>query len=292
MRILLVGYFGFGNLGDELLAETAAGLLKNHQVAVLSNRKKFWRELRHCDCLLFAGGSLFQDATGFGLSLIYYSLLGFAAKLFGKKLFLVSQGIGPLLRPFDKFVLRCLLAKADFISVRDADSGILLETLGCKNYHLSTDLLFCADIKSENKISIDIAVNLRLYGKFRPEQVIGIFEKFACRYIPMQNIDYGENMSREEIFASIAGAELAVGMRLHFLILAVLFDVPAIGIVYDPKVESFCRKFNLPFVQLNELAKLPDLIAQAGKNDLRQLVAAEKKLAEQNLIILREALNA
>ena len=296
-KILLAGYYGFGNLGDEALAGTAARILHaKHQVVVLRRRARFWPLLCWSDCLLFGGGSLFQDATGRGLSLLYYAFWGFAAKLLGKKLFLVAQCFGPVRRPLNRLILRWLLRRADFISVRDSASAEFLTALGCQNFSTVPDLLFAADLKIKPQISKKILVNLRPLPNFQPEQGKQILAGFAPLYLDMQpGVDPG--LPASENLALLAGARLAVGMRLHFLLLAVLWYVPAIGLAYDPKVAIFCRRFGLPYVELDNLSVLPDLIArelrQASRTRirLRRLVDRERRLAQKSTAALLEALH-
>jgi polysaccharide pyruvyl transferase WcaK-like protein len=298
-KILLAGYYGFGNLGDDLLAATAAQLLsgRQYQTTILKRRSDFWRQIRKNDCLVFAGGSLFQDITGKGLSLLYYAALGFTAKVLGKKLFLVGQGIGPVIYPWDRLILRLLLKQADFISVRDADSAAFLRRLGCKNYQRGTDLLFAAKLKFSVKPHQKIAVNFRPFAEFKPEQGREILQNFATFPVPLQaGVDYGPALRPEAVYRAIASARLAVGMRLHFIILAILCNVPVIGIVYDPKVESLCRRFRLPFVTLDNLAALPALIAgelpRAARTKIRlkKLLVREQALARKSVKLWLEEL--
>jgi polysaccharide pyruvyl transferase WcaK-like protein len=42
--------------------------------------------------------------------------------------------------------------------------------------------------------------------------------------------------------------DLVVGMRLHALIMAVSMGVPAVGVVYDPKVQHLCNQWELPAI--------------------------------------------
>lgn len=44
----------------------------------------------------------------------------------------------------------------------------------------------------------------------------------------------------------VGNMHLLVGMRLHALILAALLGLPAVGLVYDPKVGSFLKEVGLP----------------------------------------------
>ncbi|MDR2431662.1 MAG: polysaccharide pyruvyl transferase family protein, partial [Candidatus Margulisbacteria bacterium] len=196
-KILLAGYYGFGNLGDELLARTMAKFLteRGFQINIIKKRSSFWRQIRKNDCLLFAGGSVFQDVSGRGFSLLYYAFWGFVAKLLGKKLFLAAQGIGPVACLFDRYILRVLLRCADFISVRDKRSAELLRKIGCKHFQTGVDLLFALKAKIYVKSGQKVAVNLRPFGHFRPEQGVRILTGRDVVYVPLQNgVDYGRGM--------------------------------------------------------------------------------------------------
>ncbi len=105
-KVVLSGYFGFGNAGDEaiLAAEVAAlrQLIPQVEITVLSGnprktaatynveaepRGNLWalcRALRRADLLISGGGSLLQDITS-NRSIPYYLGVMALAKLMGKK---------------------------------------------------------------------------------------------------------------------------------------------------------------------------------------------------------------
>jgi len=56
----------------------------------------------------------------------------------------------------------------------------------------------------------------------------------------------------------------AAGMRLHFVMLAALADIPTVAVPYDPKVESFAAAQNIP---LWRGGALPPPRAAAFKSD-------------------------
>ncbi|GBR76307.1 polysaccharide pyruvyl transferase CsaB [Candidatus Termititenax persephonae] len=271
MRILLAGYYGFGNLGDEMLAVVARDLLRpRHQVTILRARRRFLPLLRRADCLFFAGGSLFQDATGRGLSVWYYALLALTAKLWGKKLFLVAQGLGPFRRLSSRWLTSFVFRCADFVSLRDTESAGLI---GLRQYQLTTDLLFNLQLKVKPQRRREIVVNFT-----RP-----ILPEYQPLYFAMQpRVDYG----RRYAWAVLAGARLAVGRRLHFIILALLLGVPVVAINYDPKVESLCRRLQIPCVPADRLDLLPRVLTQARRIN----IAAERRLAKRSWQAVQEAL--
>lgn len=55
-------------------------------------------------------------------------------------------------------------------------------------------------------------------------------------------------LSPEAMLSVLAHARLVVGMRLHAVIMAAAVGVPAVGLVYDPKVAAFCERAGYPTV--------------------------------------------
>src|SRR5699024_10155644 len=49
-----------------------------------------------------------------------------------------------------------------------------------------------------------------------------------------------------ELMGVLGLAKLCLAMRLHTLIFAARMAVPSLGLVYDPKVESYLRELELP----------------------------------------------
>lgn len=87
------------------------------------------REVKRCDLLISGGGSLLQDITS-QRSLMYYLFLINLAHRMGKKVFLYSQGIGPLLGPKNQRRTYRALSQVDGIVVRDQRSKDLLAEIG------------------------------------------------------------------------------------------------------------------------------------------------------------------
>jgi polysaccharide pyruvyl transferase CsaB len=150
-RILLSGYYGFGNTGDEaILASTVKALRKARpglDIMVLSKDpeqtctsygvKAFQRmdifqvgkAINQADLVVFGGGSLLQDVTSLR-SLIYYLSIIQLSHLLGKPVVVYANGIGPISSRIGRTLTRHTLSKAKAITVRDAESKAELQRLG------------------------------------------------------------------------------------------------------------------------------------------------------------------
>src|SRR5690606_16223699 len=113
MRVLLSGYYGFGNLGDEAILAGLGSALEHrgHQPVVLSNdpagtERLHSFEARHrvrglvgaltsVDAVVSGGGGLLQDATS-ARSLTYYLSVLRLARAFGRRTAVYAQSLGPL----------------------------------------------------------------------------------------------------------------------------------------------------------------------------------------------------
>jgi polysaccharide pyruvyl transferase CsaB len=147
-HVLISGYYGFDNLGDELILKVLTDALKARKVrvTVLSrNPEKTRREygveaisrtslpdiidaLAKAHLLISGGGGLFQDATG-PMSALYYGGLIHLAAFFEVPVCFWAQGVGPLKRPLSRKFTASALRKCDAIVVRDEGSAALVEEL-------------------------------------------------------------------------------------------------------------------------------------------------------------------
>lgn len=148
-KVLISGYYGFHNTGDEAILETLCKELSDAglEVDVLSaepektqnrynvrafnraNVGEVIRAVRNCDVLLSGGGSLFQDVTS-SASLYYYLGIVILGLIMRKDVHIYSQGIGPINKRFNRKLFSMVISKAKSISVRDAASYDKLVGLG------------------------------------------------------------------------------------------------------------------------------------------------------------------
>lgn len=146
--IIVSGYYGFENLGDEAILEELVTELKQlsppEKIVVLSANPSKTAELfgvrseRRTDLALFSqlckqakmfvsgGGGLFQNTRTIG-SVVFYSLQIMLAKAQGARVVIYAQGIGPLRGKLANWLTRRAFSLADGIAVRDSGSKQLLE---------------------------------------------------------------------------------------------------------------------------------------------------------------------
>ncbi|MEW5763106.1 MAG: polysaccharide pyruvyl transferase CsaB [Bacillota bacterium] len=151
--IIISGYYGFKNSGDEAMLCAIINALREKipgvEIVVLSHRPaetaaefgvravsrwnpfRLWRELGAADLLLSGGGSLLQDVTG-PFSILYYLGVIYLARLRGRKVCLYGQGVGPLRYLHSRWLTRRIVSRVDLVTLRDPASRQELEGLGVK----------------------------------------------------------------------------------------------------------------------------------------------------------------
>jgi len=169
MKLVIGGYYGAGNLGDELLLGLLIHWLKeaSHDIVVVTLDEAHTRALhgvtaidrrkladiihsfREADAFILGGGGLFQDHHRFTISdlhtypapgVSYYAQLCFLARQIGVPYMLVAMGVGPLRTEEAQRVTREVFQHAAFASVRDQASADLLKQIG-----MDVDIVVGAD---------------------------------------------------------------------------------------------------------------------------------------------------
>jgi polysaccharide pyruvyl transferase CsaB len=152
-RVVISGYYGFHNLGDEAVLAATAGELRRRrpgvEIAVLSaspretarahgvrgvsrrDPREIVPTLRRCDLFLCGGGSLFQDATSWRSPWYYLSILALARRL-ARRTVVYAQGIERFRRAHVRAAVAYLLDRVDLITVRDAASQAVLAEIGVR----------------------------------------------------------------------------------------------------------------------------------------------------------------
>ena len=147
--VLISGYYGFGNLGDEAILESIISELEKtvskENIVVLSNdperhRKTYgvaavnrWKLASLVELLpkaklfISGGGGLFQDTNSPG-STIYYGGQIALARAFGAHPFIFAQGLGPLNSQTGRVATRLAAKLSQDVTVRDKVSLAMLES--------------------------------------------------------------------------------------------------------------------------------------------------------------------
>lgn len=306
-KVVISGYYGFANSGDEVILHAMLGALREavpgleatvlskdpartaRETGALSVRRdsvpEVLRALKGADLLISGGGSLLQDATS-RKSIIYYLGIVALAKLLGRPVFFYAQGFGPVRTALGRLLVRLVANRADIITVRDPDSLEEMRSLGVTRppgmvtadpvLGLETGLV---DRERGKKILAALGAAEGPVAGFsiRPWKSHLSYREAVARaadalvregwqvlLVPMHDpgdieccLDVASRMKEKPLFlerwrdfkdllAVIANLDLAMGMRLHFLIFAALFGVPLIGLTYDPKVNRFLQSVGLP----------------------------------------------
>ncbi len=148
--VLICGYYGYGNMGDESLLSVIVRELRRREPSVricalsaTPEKTKMYHlidavsrfdfvqiaeKMKRAKVLLFGGGNLLQDKTSTH-SLLYYTHILRMAKKYGLKIFMYANGIGPIISDTNKIRVKKALALADSISLRDKDSFLWVENL-------------------------------------------------------------------------------------------------------------------------------------------------------------------
>ena len=175
-KIMISGYYGFNNTGDEAILKSMVGAFKEKipqiKITVLSqsplqtsqtyqvkaiNRLHLidiMRCLRDTNLFISGGGGLLQDSTGKGWSILYYLGLILVAKIVKVPVMIYAQGIGPVNKQINKKLMKWILNNVDLITVRDNSSKELLENLGVvkPSIYVNSDPVFLLKKKNINNI--------------------------------------------------------------------------------------------------------------------------------------------
>lgn len=184
-QVMISGYYGFDNLGDELILYVLVEELKRQgaQVLVLSNNPQKTREdygvraihrlalleiideLAHTQLLISGGGGLFQDVTG-PMSPLYYGGIIHLANYFEVPVSFFAQGVGPLTRQVSRMLAQSAFRRCETMTVRDEESADLVEALIDTRPEVTADPVWLLDI--------DRLVGTRLGAPLRDTWNVGI----------------------------------------------------------------------------------------------------------------------
>ncbi len=202
MKIFLLGFYGYDNIGDEVLLASILDALggadiefkvlsynakkteRVHAVAAVSRGKNIGviKQIANSDVIMVGGGSILQDITS-SKSFFYYMSILLIGKLLGKSIYLLGNGFGPINRWYNRRLLKWFIPYIDGVIARDGESYQAYHQYGCKRLYKGVDCAFDYRRLPVDSIDDDPYVVIALRPWKNSEQVRAVLE----RYIPHLN---------------------------------------------------------------------------------------------------------
>ncbi len=205
-KILISGYLGFENFGDEALLYVLIKHLvelgiQRHDITVLSNKPDItsntysvnalnrWNffellnALLNHDKLIFIGG-IFQDKTSFK-SFAYYFLQLFVAGSFGKQVTFFGAGVGPFQRDISQKLFNFGMKPVNLVTVRDQASAEYIPSsnnvlITCDPaWDMEVDYSFQKSIKEINWQLPILGVSLRNDKYLKSSHIVSFADKLS-----------------------------------------------------------------------------------------------------------------
>ena len=162
--VILSGYYGFGNFGDEIILSTIVRKIREErpegEILILSknplqtekkfgaesisryNYRKIRRAMDDAYCYINGGGTLFTDVTSTH-SLAYYAGLMKMAVSAGLRTMLLANGVGPFRRRSNEKRALKVLSRVDVMTLRDRGAyEFIKEKLPSSRTYLASDIIF------------------------------------------------------------------------------------------------------------------------------------------------------
>lgn len=179
-KVVISGYYGFDNIGDDAMVETFSELLKQKdaEVTILSknpektkkqfninainrsNPIKIISVIKNSNILISGGGTLLQDITTV-FSIWYYLFIILVGIILRKETYVLFQGIGPINNKFNIWLTKKILSKVNYIILRDNKAFEEMKKLDMDTSKaiVATDLIFGLKIPEEDE-------NIQLIKKY------------------------------------------------------------------------------------------------------------------------------
>ena len=324
-KAVISGYYGFDNFGDDAILSVLCDKLKalHADITVISSNpnktandyrvnsvknfklKNVIKAIKASDILISGGGSLLQDVTSLK-SLLYYSFIIYCALFLKKDVVIFAQGIGPLNRKISQIIVKKLISKAKYVSVRDRKSLELLNNWGIeaelvndpvfdinikevpKNYAVGIQLRNFASLTDEflNDFADNILkqfsgrkIELFVFQKSLDEEICKRFERILKSKNPNVETKIIYYKNRIETFKRISQLDFMLAMRFHAVIAALKAGVKVAGINYDVKVEKLADEASIPLISLekqaNDWSKIFEQLKSLKPSDLSDFASSK-----------------
>lgn len=276
-KILFFGYYGEGNLGDELLLKNLKdyfsedfilGVLtwdKNYYEDLICfekfNLKELLKAISWADIVIGGGGGIFQDKTSLK-SLLYYLFILWLSFIKKKRVYLIGQSFSTFKYPISTFLVKISLPFCQKIYVRDKLSFNILNNIGISGNKVSIipDLVFLTEIPAIKFNKSGIGINFRPWKGVNLKELENILMNLKKEEEKLIFFSFQDSLDLElfnkfstevkkdieiisfnnkDFLNKFASCRYFVGMRLHSLILASIMGIPFLGISYDDKIDAY-----------------------------------------------------
>ncbi len=210
-RVLVSGYYGFNNLGDDLILHVLVTQLmaRGLDVTVLSNNpietKRMFQEespsggtvdaihrmslvdifkaMTDAHLFICGGGGLFQDRTSIK-NVMYYGAIAGLARFLEIPVCMWAQGVGPLNKQLSRWIVKNLFNETAMFTVRDTQSAQLVSDIAGFLPEVTADPVWLLDMPEATEPHADtpqpgetwnIGISLREW----PELTADRLENFA-----------------------------------------------------------------------------------------------------------------
>lgn len=252
--ILVTGYYGHGNFGDDILAHYVLtqilDVVPAERVVVTSPSHYLEKWFPGIKCVhgvpqdtiskvIFGGGGVFGTIR----QLAYFTIRGignaipkyaFCVGVDSPQNFISAWAVGRFLRSFDE------------ISVRDVRSYLALKQLGIWNSRIVVDpSLYLEEKFRDNTPGEGIGIIIRnfppTYVRDQHTTFISFQKDTAARHVRTWN---PEEETIEEFCEYLSQFELVISERMHGIYLAAFMNIPFVAIGASPKMRSTVEMSN------------------------------------------------
>lgn len=300
-KVLISGYYGFNNFGDEAILEVLIKKLKTlksditvfskdpkataqtHKVRAVPSFSYFnlKKEIKKCDVLISGGGSLLQDVTSLKSLAYYLYIINTALKL-NKKVIIFAQGIGPIKNKIGQFFTKKILQQCDLVTVRDEKSLFLLRGWGIKCELVCDPLFDLALVGSNpsNKVGVQLRSFRTLSEKLLKKLAVQILQDFGrhkieifsfqdtldlevCKHFEkiLHSID---PLARTEVVHNQSSAEILKRISQLDYMIAMRFHACLVCLKYGIKTLAIC--YDEKVDKLAKEAQIPAIGMLAKEN--------------------------
>lgn len=277
MNVLLVGFFGEGNLGDDAILEGIRTCLPprvslsvtagEHSVCkgIKAIRRRgiaswidFLTALKGSRRVIFSGGIL-QDWSYEGVT--FFALRMIASGIFGRKPSIWGAGLGPLRKAPTKALAAKAIRRVRDVWLRDSDSVNVFREISSGKAHLGADWTWALSPsrKSGDQPFPAIGLNLRpwfiqtwmensrihLADLIQTGETMGISARGEDEKLLKTQFPEIKVLTPADFSSLIdASSSLREGwaMRYHVLLAMLRAGIPVVPLPYDGKVLSLCRE--------------------------------------------------